>query len=121
MTVTLATLSQATAQEVFNQVLNHARVQGKASKDEGGGCYYRNPEGLACFAGCLISDDEYIKQMDGGDSTWNGIFEKGYVPRDHFDLIRSLQSIHDDYQPSDWEGQFKKLANYENLVYKEIV
>ena len=59
MTITLATLPQATAQEVYSQVRNHMLTQGIQSMIEFHGCQYHGPEGLMCAAGCLVSDTEY--------------------------------------------------------------
>lgn len=118
--INLQTLPQATSQEVFDQVLAHARKQGaKSTKD--GGCFYRNDQGLACFAGCLISNEEYDPEMDynGEDNSWDTMVELEYAPNVHFDLIKSLQCIHDDFPVEQWEDQFSLLAEYENLEYKE--
>ena len=59
--ITLKTLPQATAQEVFDQITQHLLQQGKAAKSVTGACRYRieTAEGiLKCAAGCLIADDE---------------------------------------------------------------
>ena len=40
MTITLATLAQATEQEIFDQVARHLIKQGKRAAD-GSGCKYR--------------------------------------------------------------------------------
>ncbi len=56
MTITLATLPEATAQEVYSQVRKHLLTQKMKSIEEGKGCVYRGPDGLMCAAGCLISD-----------------------------------------------------------------
>ena len=62
--ITLKTLPQATAQEVFDQVTQHLLKQGKAARSGTGACRYRvetRGEILKCAAGCLIADDEYAE------------------------------------------------------------
>ena len=104
MTITLATLSQATAQEVFDQVATHLLKQKTRSTSENG-CAYRGPNGLKCAAGCLISDEEYKPDMEG--AVWTRLFYNGYVSSHHMELIRGLQIIHDSYPPAEWEHELK--------------
>ena len=65
MTITLKTLGQATAQEVFDQVSSHLLTQMKKSINPKNPslCVYHADSGLKCAAGCLISDDEYTPRM----------------------------------------------------------
>lgn len=100
--ITLKTLGQATAQEVFDQVATHLLTQGKPSMSEGGGCFYRRIN-LKCAAGCLISDEEYLREMDEDDSSWEGLINRGLVPKtNHSELIQSLQAAHDNTSIKDW-------------------
>ncbi len=68
MIVTLATLSDCTAQQVFNHVARHLLKQNKRSidkhPDHSDLCRYRNGEGLSCSAGSLMSDDEYKPELN---------------------------------------------------------
>lgn len=117
--ITLKTLPDATAQQVFDQVVTHLRKQGQQSLGSDGDCAYRGRYGLMCAAGCLIADDEYDQHFDTAyDTTWDKHVERGNFPSDHRDLIKSLQVIHDDTEVSEWERDFKELAGYEGLVYK---
>lgn len=106
--ITLATLPQATAQQVFNQVARHLLTQGKPALNELGKCSYRTTDGLSCAAGCLISDDEYAEMSTKKavtsatrsgrgieDATWHALSGAGYVPVEHEGLIDALQSAHD--------------------------
>ena len=63
MKITLSTLSEATEQQVFDQVKNHMLTQMKKSMLESNGdpCAYRGFDGLQCAAGCLMSDEEAFK------------------------------------------------------------
>jgi hypothetical protein len=103
--ITLKTLPQATAKQVFDQVSEHLLSQGVKSIDkENDRCLYRFND-LSCAAGCLISDKEYDPSMEGNG--WRGLMDKGFVPVEHCDLISSLQYIHDDSEIEEWP---KKLA-----------
>lgn len=122
MTITLATLPQATAQEVIDQGYLHLLTQNEASRDENGTCSYRSPNGLKCAAGCFIADDEYQKWMDTheGDkgTDWDTISE--ILGIDNFQvIIRKLQYVHDkrDYphRPNAWKGWISKIAKEHGL------
>ena len=53
-------------QEIFEYVIKFLIKQGKRSYNENGGeCMYRNPEGLMCAIGCILSDDVYSPKMEG--------------------------------------------------------
>lgn len=126
--ITLATLKNATAQQVFDQAVHGLLKQGCPSIDEREDrCKYRvklpNGDTLRCAAGMLIGDDEYTPEMDGvgGPSyvgtDWRELIEIGLVPKAHEVLIRDLQRIHDGEQIEDWERHFQMLANDYGLDY----
>lgn len=119
--ITLATLPQATAQEVFDQVAIHLLTQNATSVNNGSDkCLYRSEVGK-CAAGCLIGDDEYHPDMDsGGSSTWYGLSTRGLVPPGHLALIVSLQSCHDCYIPNDWKGRLESIAESFSLKMPTI-
>lgn len=116
--ITLKTLPQATAQQVYDQIKAHLLTQN--SKSQGGNkCLYRDPNGLKCAAGCLIGDDEYDSKFDdlkGIDTAWESLVCRGLVPNAHVDLIRNLQIVHDTTPVEYWEGELKKSAFKFNLV-----
>ena len=113
--ITLATLPQATGQEVFDQVKEHLLTQKVQSKTPSG-CAYRGDGGLMCAAGCLIGDDEYVPHMDNEwDSSWDTLISEGVVPKDHQTLIQNLQDVHDT--GGDWEYKLKDLAEEMGLAY----
>jgi hypothetical protein len=99
--ITLATLKDATEQQVFDQVVRHMIKQGQRSVAGPGVsmCLYRGPEGLMCAAGCLIADDEYQPFFDngsgGGGGPWVSLVTLGQVPSHHEKLIGELQRAHD--------------------------
>ena len=116
MTITLATLPHATAQEVYSQVRNHLLTQRIKSMVEFHGCQYHGPDGLMCAAGCLVSDTEYLSEMEG--KLWGDIVHQGMAPAVHQELISHLQLIHDMKDPADWEHCLNKLAVDFNLEPK---
>lgn len=124
--ITLKTIGKATEQEVFDQVVNHLRAQGKQSSNSEGICAYRGEHGLMCAAGCLIANDEYHPNMDyfGQGRDWDSLVADGEVPRDHENLIKRLQNAHDIAASDDvWltrvEQKLKQIAIDFKLEYEE--
>ena len=113
MTITLATLPQANAQEVYSQVRKHLLTQKMKSIEEGKGCVYRGPDGLKCAAGCLLSAEEYRPTMEG--KVWAYLVDRKMVPGAHQGLISGLQAIHDMRDAASWEQCRNKLDAELNL------
>ena len=111
--ITLKTLPNATAQEVFNQVAHHLLTQkvrsvGKDS-DGNGGCKYRGDNGTKCAAGCLIADDEYEPAFE--DYAWNSLATvQKVVTNEHSALIQTLQQVHDQVDPVIWQQALDERA-----------
>jgi len=117
MTITLATLPKATAQEVYSQVRNHLLTQKiKSMSEERKGCVYHGPDGLKCAAGCLLSAEEYRPTMEG--KVWAYLVDRKMVPGAHQGLISGLQVIHDLRDSASWEHCLNKLAADFNLEPK---
>lgn len=120
--ITLATLKEATAQQVFDQVVTHLRTQGERSTDAAANCVYRYGK-LKCAAGALISDDEYKPEMDGGSglygTSWESLIKRELVPATgHTGLIGDLQCVHDSWEGhSYWEGKLAAVALTHSLTY----
>jgi hypothetical protein len=110
-----------TPQEIFDTVVAHARKQGKRSFDEDGeSCCYRGPNGTMCFVGVLIPDKEYLAIFEGHGCRI--LFDIWTTPlaqqlKEHVSLLTRLQSIHDNYDPVNWEHLFQDEANVQKLVY----
>lgn len=114
--ITLATLPQASRQEVFDQAARHLLTQGKKSLrvDGRSTCGYRSTAGaLACGAGCFIADAEYRESMEG--AAWISLAADGRVPRTHRALIGSIQTCHDNYYPSEWPNELRRVAQLYTL------
>jgi len=115
--ITLVDLVNATEQQIFDQALEHLRLQKQKSvrtTENGERCMYRCQE-LSCVLGCFMSDAEYTPGMEG--NTWDELVDIGVVPDCHFDLMTALQMLHDMNHPNKWEECFKEIANRFNLVY----
>lgn len=113
--ITLNTLEQATAQEVFDQVARHLIIQGKQCRI-GSECAYRGPDGLKCAAGCLIGDDEYQRDFEG--LVWRKLVIDGVVPDIHWNLIESLQWVHDRCVQPTWRQELKQVAENFGLEFR---
>ena len=83
--ITLATLAQATPQEIFDQSANHLLAQNKPAAVKNNRCRYRIGRHLKCAAGCFISDSEYRSYMEGQD--WKMMINIGLAPIAHGYLI----------------------------------
>lgn len=117
--ITLATLEEVTAQEVFNQVARHLLTQKKRSMI-GGACAYRGDNGTMCAAGCLMSDEEaqnINNSVESNTVPWIALVDEKVVTKKHFDLISQLQYIHDVIKIDEWLKQLIDLAKHYNLDY----
>lgn len=105
-TITLATLAEATPSEVFNFVAHHLLTQFRSAMEESN-CRYKY-NGLACAAGCLVSDEEYDPDMEG--IPWDSLVARNRVPVAKGDLILALQRVHDRFEPEDWPDELRLVA-----------
>jgi hypothetical protein len=111
--ITLATLKDATAQQVFDQVATHLLKQNAKSRNsEAGACSYRGNEGRMCAAGCLIADSEYKPDWDNSTvgKSWWALNKEGFVPDAHVEMIRALQGIHDHHAVEEWRDDLRTLS-----------
>jgi hypothetical protein len=118
MVITLATLKDATEQEVFNQVGAHLLKQNARAINDGT-CQYRTSGGLKCAAGCLIGDDEYIEGFE--DKMWLDLCRDGMVSDKHQELISRLQTIHDVTSIATWYRSLELTAEDLHLSMEELV
>ena len=122
--ITLKTLKDATAQEVFDQVAEHLLTQNQKSfnPDKPNMCMYRNAMGLKCAIGCLVADDEYLEGWEG--LGWLELIQqikkdrKIDFERVHENLLGSLQRIHDYSGAAMWLDRLKSVAKAEGLNTK---
>jgi hypothetical protein len=94
------------SQEIFDIVATHLFAQGERSMvDKATGysvvCAYRGVEGRSCAVGCLIPDDLYSTDMEGGGITEEFIkrFKLPAYFAENRRLLLNLQSVHDTKSP----------------------
>ena len=111
-------------QETFDTVVAHLRRQRAKAEIRGSSpgekiCVYRAPDGKRCAAGCLIPDDRYEPSFEytvvgGTEATHNNranavtllMEELGH----DINLVKALQSVHDDAEVAQWEGRLEQIA-----------
>lgn len=124
------------SQQIFDEVVEHIRNQGRQASNLAGNCLYRatvydndgNPIGaLKCAIGALIPDSKYDKCIEGYDVY--DVCRLGYVPHKYrnshkkVDLLMDLQNCHDRSKPNtvyflrDFEARARLCAREFNLVY----
>jgi hypothetical protein len=108
--ITLQTLSTATPQEVFDQVVSHLNSQ------EFWILSYRDDDVPGCALGCLISDQEWSQIGDMNNyAPWSYLLIQNLVPPDHFILLTDLQYLNDRYCPNDRTDVLVEYARLNSL------
>lgn len=111
--ITLATLNDFTFQEIFDIVSLHLLTQHEKSLDSNGDCAYRGRNNTKCAIGCLISDEEYHKSMEGKlVSALKNINERQDI------FLQYLQNIHDHKPVELWYEELTDFAKINNLEMK---
>lgn len=113
--------SEEHMQETFDAAVYLLRKQkrksGMAHGRDGFRCMYRGSEGRMCPVGYLIPDKDYTPKLEGksaGDPAVSSILKKyGH----NVYLCMTLQRVHDDNEPRQWEKELKSVANMFGLVY----
>lgn len=110
--ITLKTLKDASAQEVFDQVSNHLLTQNKVSKFKGSIniCLYRGDNNTKCAIGCLIADEEYKNHFE-----WKQVEDIEQIDKTHIELLKALQKVHDWQKVENWKNYLIDLAKEFNL------
>lgn len=112
----LATIMQASLQDIFDTVAKHLLNQNiKSTRNSiiwASGAY-RGFDGTKCAAGCLISDEEYRPEMEGQFIT--SLLGKNTLLTPHGRLLQDLQRLHDRTGPSAWRNELNQLASKYNL------
>lgn len=115
--ITLDTLPNYTAQQVFDYIANHLLSQGEKCEeldnDMNPACVYRNSAGQSCAAGCLIGKREYGLAFEGKD--WGTHVNDGKVPDVHRGLISSMQKVHDTWKADNWYKGLLDVARIYNF------
>lgn len=116
-----------TKQETFDIVARHLLTQGRkaqepATTEVGPRCRYRATDGARCAVGCLLGDDVYSPEMEGGSLEAVELYPDDAGDDDRmvtdtikalghdFDLCLSLQRLHDYEPPSVWRVGLSNVA-----------
>ena len=129
--ITIENLAEATAQEVYNHIVNHLIIQGMPSRAsraalDGKSILFNGPclnravtlEGkiLKCAGGCLITDKQYEK-LDQKEGSWDAMVIENNITKNHQNLISDLQTTHDDHRAEKFEvSEFEEIADNYNLT-----
>lgn len=107
-------LDEMTAQEAFEAGASHLLEQSVKSVviDEDGypSCVY-NGGGVCCPAAIFIQC--YVRSMEG--STWWGLVDDFGQTAKHMDIVKSLQSVHDNGNVSEWKDSLEDVVVFCNL------
>jgi hypothetical protein len=118
-------MKNMTLQEVFDKIWERAKDKRKSLRDPtkvSSLCAYRSPDGLKCFIGVLLPDQNYMPVMDDGSAipSKTGIgYVKDFIPLDSSvfeEHLYSLQRIHDSHPPDHWEVHLRGFAKRRGLT-----
>jgi len=113
-----------TKQQIFDKVVSHLLHQGERATSEDGRCSYRGQNGTQCAAGCLIDDEYYSADLEGSvvysvsvrrALQLSGVCDDYNNNEAPLDVLRSLQSIHDFDEVTDWPSRFRAVARAFNV------
>lgn len=106
-------------QEAFNKIWERAKIPRKALSP--GGCVYRAPDGLKCFVGELIPDDQYESGLEGHNARELCRMEECPSVLRGLDVtfLTVCQGIHDAYTPDMWAARLRMLAKSYGLTVPE--
>lgn len=117
-------------QSVFDQIVAHARKQGKRSqfpKDDvfPETCAYRANDGSKCLVGCLIQDQYYSDELENQtvdtEIVAKAIESSLQTKLDNSDisLLERVQTIHDEVSPKFWHSHLAELGRKFGLKMPE--
>lgn len=105
--VTIHTLQEATAQEVFNHIAWHLLTQNKRAATTKDTCRYRFGE-FSCSIGCLMPDKDYNPAWEG--TSYQNIIKSPSGVTPHKLLLGDLQIVHDWRATTEWTTQLCRVA-----------
>ena len=88
------------------------------------------PDGKRCAAGCLIPDDRYQPSfkytvVGGTEGTHNNRANAVTLLMEEIghdiNLVKALQSVHDDAEVAQWEGRLEQIAEDFGLLQSATV
>ena len=107
-----------TRQCIFDEAARHLLAQGRRAYDEADDeCRYRAPDGCMCAIGVLIKDEHYTPELEGRSACSQQVLHTlakslGTPVNDGptIRLLKCLQAIHDEQDPSRWSEELHALA-----------
>lgn len=116
----------ASEQEFFNAVCHGLAKQGWRKSARGSVCVYRNPEGLGCAIGCLMSDEEAREAdrlewlpLGGSGKACGPVGEAILGDAGLRNLARWAQRAHDNALEGHLRDTFVRLAKDAGLAFPE--
>lgn len=94
--INMTNINDFSSQEVFDKVVKDLLLQGEASSGDDKQCMYRKGR-LKCAVGHLMSENEYVPEMEGITVAGLGDFLPDGALVKHWGLLSALQSSHDIY------------------------
>ena len=112
-----------TTRQLIENVAQHLLQQGEQSLlaesvNNGNGCAYRSADGLQCAVGCLIKPEVYAPELEGHscledpvihalEQSLNCSLHRNSIS---LEVLSDLQTIHDNYEPAEWEERITKYV-----------
>ena len=96
-----------TTRDLIDYVRNHLVAQGERCANERGNCRYRFGT-KSCAVGCLIDDDLYSEELEGGSVLRCEVMmaiqitHRIALSNSQLRVLRKLQFIHDEREPKHW-------------------
>ena len=118
-----------TKTQIFDKVAKHLLKQKSVSRDKYGGCAYRGKSKSACAVGAVIRDSAYEKELEGFPVRRSvektpyrivSALSKSGVKKSSklYELLSSLQLVHDTDPVSEWKESLKRIARSFNIKTK---
>ena len=110
--ITLSSVNNFSLDAIIQRVARHLILQNQRSYDQD--CMYRSEKGLTCAVGCLVSDAEYDREMEGLNIS-GAIFAKFNIEALRQSLLGSLQVVHDSIMPYQWHSELMSVCHRYSL------
>lgn len=122
-------------QVIFDKVVTHLLTQNsRGGNGEPNSCRYRGINGSSCAVGCLIPDELYNADLEGGSVTGtlsssikvrDALFKAGILssPNSDYDgqtLLQELQQCHDTVPVDQWHSALQWIADGHHLTMPSI-
>jgi hypothetical protein len=117
-----------TTQQTFDKIVERSKDLRKSERPNADNrafckviCAYRGEGNLACFAGILISDENYCVTLEGHSATEPRVqraLQLSSVHPGDLALVRRCQTIHDSCSPDEWKSELERAAKEFYVTYR---